>query len=58
MHLVAGSDSPPFTHRLVDHLAGMLPDARSTVIPGHHHLLPLTAPTQLADLCLTPAVTV
>jgi hypothetical protein len=27
-----------------------LPDARSTVIPGHNHLLPLTAPDLLAEL--------
>jgi pimeloyl-ACP methyl ester carboxylesterase len=57
VHLVAGGDSPPFTHRLVDHLARMLPDARTTVIPGHNHLLPLTAPTLLADLFRYPAVT-
>jgi pimeloyl-ACP methyl ester carboxylesterase len=57
VHLVAGGDSPPFTHRLVDHLAGMLPDARTTVIPGHNHLLPLTASTLLADLFRTSAVT-
>lgn len=50
VHLVAGGDSPPFTHRLIDHLRGLLPDARSTVIPGHNHLLPLTAPAELADL--------
>jgi pimeloyl-ACP methyl ester carboxylesterase len=57
VHLVAGGDSPLFTHRLVDHLAGLLPDARSTVIPGHNHLLPLTAPTQLADLFRQRALT-
>lgn len=57
VHLVAGGNSPAFTHRLVDHLAGMLPDARTTVIPGHNHLLPLTAPTQLAALFRTPALT-
>jgi pimeloyl-ACP methyl ester carboxylesterase len=57
VQLVAGGDSPPFTHRLVDHLAAMLPDARTTVIPGHNHLLPLTAPTQLAELTRHPAVT-
>ena len=57
VHLVAGGDSPPFTHRLVDHLARMLPDARTTVVPGYNHLLPLTAPTLLADLLRTPAVT-
>lgn len=50
VRLVAGGASSTFTHRLVEHLAGMLPDARSDVIPGHGHLLPLTAPAQLADL--------
>ncbi|WP_101829668.1 alpha/beta fold hydrolase, partial [Frankia canadensis] len=40
VHLVAGGESPLFTHRLVDHLAAMLPDARTTVIPGENHLLP------------------
>ncbi len=50
VHLVAGGDSPVFTHRVVDHLAGMLPYARTTVIPGHNHLVPLTAPDALADL--------
>ena len=58
VHLVAGGDSPIFTHRLVDHLAGMLPDARTTVIPGHNHLLPLTGPALLADLFRYPALTV
>jgi pimeloyl-ACP methyl ester carboxylesterase len=57
VHLVAGGDSPPFTHHLIDHLAGMLPDAHSTVIPGHSHLLPLTAPNLLADLLRNPALT-
>ena len=57
VHLVAGGDSPPFTHRLVDHLARILPDACTTVVPGHNHLLPLTAPTLLADLFRYPAVT-
>ena len=42
VHLVAGGDSPPFTHRLVDYLAEVLPDARTTVVAGHNHLLPLT----------------
>jgi len=57
VRLVAGGDSPPFTHRLIEHLAGMLPDARTTVVPGHNHLLPLTAPAELADLVRNPALT-
>ncbi|HEY5879856.1 MAG TPA: alpha/beta hydrolase [Nakamurella sp.] len=56
VHLVAGGDSPPFTHQLIDHLSGMLPEARTTVIPGHNHLLPLTAPGQLAALVRNPAL--
>ncbi|MBH0780806.1 alpha/beta fold hydrolase [Nocardia bovistercoris] len=57
VHLVAGGDSPPFTHRVIGHLAAMLPDTRTTVVPDHNHLLPLTAPTLLADLLRAPAVT-
>lgn len=57
VHLVAGGASPPFTHRLVDHLATMLPDTRTTVVPGENHLLPLRAPTALAALLPTPAPT-
>ena len=56
VHLVAGGDSPVFTHRVIDHLAAMLPDARSTVIPGSNHLLPLTSPGALADLVRAAAV--
>jgi pimeloyl-ACP methyl ester carboxylesterase len=50
VQLVSGGDSPILMHRVVDHLAGMLPDARTTVILGHNHLLPLTGPALLADL--------
>jgi pimeloyl-ACP methyl ester carboxylesterase len=57
VHLVAGGEGLPFTQRLVDHVAGMLADARTTVVPGHNHLLPLTAPTLLADLFRNPALT-
>jgi pimeloyl-ACP methyl ester carboxylesterase len=58
VHLVVGGESRIFTHRLVEHLARMLPDARTTIVPGHHHLLPLTAPDVLAELARNPAVTV
>jgi pimeloyl-ACP methyl ester carboxylesterase len=57
VQLIAGGDSPDFTHRLIDHLAVMLPNARTTVIPGHNHLLPLTGPALLADLFRHPALT-
>jgi pimeloyl-ACP methyl ester carboxylesterase len=55
VHLVAGGESPLFTHRLVEYLAAMLPDTRTTVIPGHNHLLPLTAPAALTTLLSAPA---
>ncbi len=48
VHLVAGGESPALAHRLVDHLATMLPDTRTTVVPGENHLLPLHAPAALA----------
>ena len=54
--LIAGGDSPVFTHRLIDHLADMLPNARTTIVPGHNHLLPLAGPAPLAELLRTPAV--
>jgi pimeloyl-ACP methyl ester carboxylesterase len=57
VQLVAGGNSPIFTHRLIDHLAGMLPDAWTTVIPGHNHLPSLTGPALLADLFRYPAIT-
>jgi len=57
VRLVAGGESPAFTHRLVDHLAAMLPDARTTVIPGENHLLPLHAPAALAALLPVPTAT-
>jgi len=53
VHLVAGGESPRLTHGVVDHLGGLLPDARATVIPGANHLLPLTAPGTLAALIPT-----
>jgi pimeloyl-ACP methyl ester carboxylesterase len=57
VHLVAGGDSPGFTHRLVEHLAGLLPNTHTTVLPGHNHLLPLTAAPGLAALLRTPVTT-
>jgi pimeloyl-ACP methyl ester carboxylesterase len=54
VHLVAGGASPPFTHRVVEYLAGLLPDARTTVIPDENHLLPLQAPATLAALLPAP----
>jgi pimeloyl-ACP methyl ester carboxylesterase len=48
--LVQGGASPPFVHRLTDHLAAMLPDAAISTVDGQDHLLPLRAPAALADL--------
>jgi pimeloyl-ACP methyl ester carboxylesterase len=54
--LVAGTASPPATHRLVARLAGLLPHADVATVEGANHLLPLTHPGALADL-VTPART-
>ena len=48
--LVAGSESPGATHRLVARLAGLLPHAEVATIEGANHLLPLTHPREVADL--------
>jgi pimeloyl-ACP methyl ester carboxylesterase len=48
--LVAGTASPPATHRLVARLAGVLPYADTATIPGANHLLPLTHPREVAEL--------
>jgi pimeloyl-ACP methyl ester carboxylesterase len=47
--LVQGGASPAPTHRLIARLAGQLPHAEITTIPGANHLLPLTHPDELAD---------
>lgn len=48
--LVAGTASPPATHRLVARLADLLPDGRVATVEGANRLLPLTHPGALADL--------
>ena len=48
--LVRGGASPPPTHRLIERVAGLLPDATIATVGGVNHLLPLTAPTELARL--------
>jgi len=50
VHLVGGGDSPPFTHNVISYLARILPNADSTYLIGQNHLLPLTAPAELARL--------
>jgi pimeloyl-ACP methyl ester carboxylesterase len=48
--LFEGSASPPPVHRLIARLAGLLPHATTATIHDANHLLPLTAPTELARL--------
>jgi pimeloyl-ACP methyl ester carboxylesterase len=40
--LVAGGDSPPQAHQVIDAIAAALPSARRHVIPGAGHLSPVT----------------
>ena len=54
--LVAGSESPGATHRLVARLAGRLPHAEVATLEGANHLLPLTHPREVADLVTTGRV--
>ena len=51
--LVAGGSGHPATRRLVEHLAGLLPDAGTVTVAGRNHLLPLQAPAELARLVRT-----
>jgi pimeloyl-ACP methyl ester carboxylesterase len=48
--LIHGSASPPPVHRLIAHLAGLMPTATIATIPGADHLMPLTRPAELAAL--------
>ena len=48
--LVQGADSPPPVHRLIAHLAGLLPQATVETVENAGHLMPLTAPATLAAL--------
>jgi pimeloyl-ACP methyl ester carboxylesterase len=54
--LIAGTASPPATHRLVARLADLLPDGRVATIEGANHLLPLTHPREVADLVTSGSV--
>jgi pimeloyl-ACP methyl ester carboxylesterase len=54
--LVAGSESPQATHRLVARLADRLPCAEVATIPGANHLLPLTHPRAVAELVTAGSV--
>jgi pimeloyl-ACP methyl ester carboxylesterase len=50
VRLVAGGASPDVVQRLVTHLTRLLPAATAVTLPGRDHLLPLTAPAELAAL--------
>lgn len=46
---VTGSDDPGSTPEMTRRLAGAIPGARHSVVPGARHLLPLEAPGPLTD---------
>ncbi|MGW4945711.1 alpha/beta fold hydrolase [Actinoplanes sp. NPDC004185] len=48
--LIQGADSPPPVHRLVAHLAGLLPESTVVTVDHAGHLMPLTAPAELATV--------
>jgi len=48
--LIAGADSPPIVHEIVDALAARLPDVARATIPDAGHMLPLTHAAAFADL--------
>jgi pimeloyl-ACP methyl ester carboxylesterase len=50
VHLIAGGDSPPFTHHVISYLATILPNTGTSIMSGQNHLLPLQAPAKLAQL--------
>jgi pimeloyl-ACP methyl ester carboxylesterase len=45
--LIQGGDSPPPQHRLVAHLAGLIPGSTVATVAGANHLMPLTDPAGL-----------
>ena len=48
--LIRGDASPPLVHRLVAHLATMIPNTETITINGENHLLPLHNPDALAGV--------
>jgi pimeloyl-ACP methyl ester carboxylesterase len=53
---VEGHQSPEPTHRMIRHLAGLMPPgARIVTLPGTNHLLPLQAPAALAEVVVEAA---
>jgi pimeloyl-ACP methyl ester carboxylesterase len=45
--LIQGGASPPPVHRLIAHLAALIPNTTTATIADANHLLPLTEPTEL-----------
>lgn len=50
---VTGADDPGSTPEMTRRLAGRIPGARATVVPGARHLLPLERPDDLTSAILT-----
>lgn len=48
--LIAGADSPPVIHAIVDALASRLPDVGRATVPGAGHMAPLTHSKAVAGL--------
>jgi pimeloyl-ACP methyl ester carboxylesterase len=48
--LVQGGASPTPVHRLIAHLAGLIPGSTVATVAGANHLMPLTAPAELGRL--------
>ncbi|SDE86666.1 Pimeloyl-ACP methyl ester carboxylesterase [Paracoccus isoporae] len=48
--LISGAESPPIVHEIADALSARLPDVGRATVPGAGHMLPLTHPSQFADL--------
>ncbi|WP_246113357.1 alpha/beta fold hydrolase [Streptomyces montanus] len=49
---ITGADDPGSTPEMTRRLAGQIPGARATVLPGARHLLPLERPGELASVIL------
>jgi pimeloyl-ACP methyl ester carboxylesterase len=58
--LIQGGASPPPVHRLIAHLAALIPNAAIATIADANHLLPLTKPAELGrvvdDFCRSSTI--
>lgn len=48
--IIAGKQSPPVVHAIAEALATRLPDVGRATVPAAGHMLPMTHPTQVAEL--------